>query len=264
MTTLHPLLVFSVVPHVYAGALIALTIRKRDAWQGAPFSWLRFYVLMGWAPLTYAALAVFVDWRYLVMFVACGVAGVAGELIVSVVWRVFFGPPIWTYSHGAFAAGFSSTLNFLPWAVGAFVFHVIAIHLGATSMLDRGGLARAVVTSIAALAVGACVCWPWIIRARGTFTKRRFAVFCLPILLTMIALVASVDWRFAPLMLLFAVGGFVTEYGYGRMMSVFFARSLWRYNPWPLDHGHASPVSIPLWALGGLFFFFITEALMSL
>ena len=53
--------------------------------------------------------------------------------------------------------------------------------------------------------------------------------------------------------------GFLTEYAYGRTMSVFFEKSLWRYNHWQIDSGHTSFVTFPLWALGGLYFYFISS-----
>lgn len=269
---LDPLVVFTVVPHVYAGTVLAVALRlgaSPTSWGDSTFSWRRFYVLMGWAPLTYLTLALLVSWRYLAMFVVCGVAGVVGELIVSVAWRLFFGAPIWTYSHGAFAAGFSSTLNFLPWAVGAFLFHAIALALRAGAWVDGCGLLFAIGVSVTALAGGALVSWPayalarFVGRAKPALSMRGLAAFCFPILCVAVALAVQVDWRFVPLMLAFSVVGFLTEYGYGRVMSEFFTRGLWRYNPWPLDHGHASPVSLPLWALGGLFFFFIAHALVG-
>lgn len=271
-TSLSPLLVFTVVPHVYAGTVLAVALRKTGgpaSWADSAFSWRRFYVLMGWAPLTYLALGLFVSSRYLAMFVVSGIAGVLGELFVSVVWRLFFTVPIWTYSHGAFAAGFSSTLNFLPWAVGAFLFHAVATLVGAGAPVDRYGLLPTLGVSVAALAGGALVSFPAYALARArrlvkpAFSSLGLAALCFPILCAAVALTVLVDWRFLPLMLAFSVVGFVTEYGYGRVMSEFFTRGLWRYNPWPLDHGHASPVSLPLWALGGLFFFFISHALVG-
>ena len=62
-------------------------------------------------------------------------------------------------------------------------------------------------------------------------------------------------------MLAFALVGFLTEYAYGRSMAVFFERSLWTYNHWQIDGGHTSFVTLPLWALGGLYFHFISASL---
>lgn len=262
MALAHPIVVFTVVPHVYALTVLAAVIRRRDAIANQPFTWRRFYVLMGWAPATYLALGALSDWRYLVMFVACGGAGVVGELLVSIAWRHFFGAPIWTYSHGAFAAGFSSTLNFLPWAIGAFLFHSVGLQLRAHTFAPD--LPYAVGVTLAALALGCGVSWPALLASRRrTLSPHRFTLFCIPILCVAVALAVRVDWRFVPLMLAFSLVGFVTEYAYGRTMSAFFRRSLWRYNPWPLDHGHTSPVTLPLWALGGLFFHFITQAIID-
>jgi hypothetical protein len=275
----QPVVVFAVVPHLYAGALLTLALRRDLPLFGARFSLRRYYALMGWAPLAYLVLALAVDARYLAMLLVCGFAGVAGELIVSALWRGFFGGSIWTYSHGAFAAGFSSTINFLPWAVGAFLFHALTLFVGAGTWLRPLGLAQVVGWGIAALAGGALCTWPVYLALRHRHQRRAgnaapqssfrrlsptgFAVFCFPIGCLMVVLGTLVDWRLVPLMLAFSVVGFVTEYGYGRLMSELFAQSLWRYNPWPVDGGHASFVSLPLWALGGLFFFVICEALMA-
>jgi hypothetical protein len=67
--------------------------------------------------------------------------------------------------------------------------------------------------------------------------------------------------RYPLLMLAFSLVGFVTEYAYGRGMSVMFERGLWTYNHWRIDEGHTSFVTLPLWALGGLYFYFIAGAL---
>ena len=66
---------------------------------------------------------------------------------------------------------------------------------------------------------------------------------------------------FALLMAACSLVGSVTEYGYGRSMSLFFRDGLWTYNHLEIDGGHTSYVTLPLWALGGLYFHFIAAAL---
>jgi len=44
-------------------------------------------------------------------------------------------------------------------------------------------------------------------------------------------------------------------------MSIFFSQPLWTYNHWKIDGGHTSFVTAPLWALGGLYFYFLAACL---
>jgi hypothetical protein len=259
------LLVVFTVPHLYVGSLaLAYSVRRLELPLGAAFSLRRFYLLMGWVPLTFVVLAATVNPRFLTFFVVAAIAGVAGELLVSAAWRWFFGQPIWRYNHRAVLRGATSTLNVLPWALGAALF-VVAGRLvqptpaGVAELWQVAGLASA---SIAAGAITALVARlvVWRGRAPGV-TRGAFAVFCLPVLLTLGVLTAQGHPDHALMMLVFGPLGFGTEYAYGRTMAFFFDRGLWTYEPWPIDEGHSSFVTLPLWMLGGLYFQLIGAAL---
>jgi hypothetical protein len=131
--------------------------------------------------------------------------------------------------------------------------------------VGKGGpLLRPMLVSAAAVAVGLTLAF--VFRAATSardrrFSKPAFAVFCLPILTTALALGWLESPKYPLLMTAFAVVGFLTEYGYGRGMSAFFERGLWTYNHWKIDEGHTSFVTFPLWALGGLYFHFIAACL---
>lgn len=260
----HPLFLFFAIANVYGCALVvALATTKGGALIAAPFSNRKFYLLMGWAPLTFAVLAALVSPRYLALFLVAGLAGILGEIAVALLWRGFFRIPIWTYSHRAVLSGHTSTLNFLPWAVGALLFQLTG---RAASSEPGSALAvlRPMLVSAVALAAGLALAWP----ARrhtsardGTFSGLAFAVFCAPIGLTALALGLAFGPRYPLLMTAFAIVGFATEYGYGRGMSLFFERGLWTYNHLKIDGGHTSFVTLPLWALGGLYFHFIAACL---
>ncbi|MBE7485607.1 MAG: hypothetical protein HS104_37260 [Polyangiaceae bacterium] len=255
----RPLLLFGTASNVYSFVLVVLALRHGDWLTDQRFSLTKFYVLMGWVPLAFVSLALLISPRYLALFVAAGLLGIVGELIVSVVWRRFFAEPIWTYSYRSVLAGYTSTLNFLPWAVGALLFCETRRVLGGA---PPAGLAldRPLWVCAAALAAGVLVAWPLsrLTSARERrFTKRAFAVFCIPIAFTGAGLAALVSPHYLLLMAAFALVGFLTEYTYGRGMSLFFERGLWTYNHWKIDHGHTSFVTFPLWALGGLYFHFI-------
>ena len=227
------------------------------------FSRVKFYALMGWVPLVFSALALAYDLRFLAFFLLAAVSGIAAEVLVSLVWRTFFSEPIWSYSYGAMARGFTSTLNFLPWATGGLLFH-------ATSLLLRNGLGdesgfsvRAALVFAISLSAGLLVAWllKWTTSARhGRFSKPAFAMFCLPIAVAALSLSALCSPAYLIRMAAFAGVGFVTEYGYGRGMRVFFERGLWTYHPWKIDGGHSSYVTFPLWSIGGMFFAFLARA----
>jgi hypothetical protein len=258
---LKTLLVFVGTANAYALVLmLAVGIGRGELLGDQRFSLRKYYLLMGWAPLAFGALALLVGPRYLVLFVAAGVAGVLGELLVSVLWRGFFRQPIWTYSHRSVLRGYTSTINILPWTVGAFCFHVVG-------RLVTGGSAAAaptllpVLVSSAAFVIGCAVAWPSRLATSardGRFTRPAFAVFCFPIACTAVALPLVCGPRYLLLMLAFAPVGFITEWVYGRCMGLFFDPALWTYHHWRIDEGHTSFVTFPLWSLGGLYFWFIS------
>ena len=258
---LPPLAIFAMVANVY-GCGIVIQAARADSrlLTQAPYSARRFYGLMGWAPLSFLVLSVTVTPRYLALFVTAGVLGIVGELIVSVAWRSFFEIPIWTYSYHAILRGYTSTINFLPWGIGALIFFEVAALVGR----PEGALLPALRIAGAAVASGWLVAWCGYRLSVGrasTFSRRRFAWFCLPVLTTGASLGLLVNWRYVLLMAVFAPIGSLTEYAYGRGMSVFFQRGLWKYNHWKIDSGHTSFVTFPLWSLGGLYFYFIATLL---
>jgi hypothetical protein len=262
--TFHPLLVFFAVGNLYTFSLMTLGLLGKADWLVTPrFSPSRFYVLMGWAPLTFLALSALLDPRYLALLLVAGLTGVFGELLVAALWRCFFRVPIWTYSYRSVLGGHSSTLNFLPWAVGALLLHTTGRSAGALLGIERA-VARPMMVSALAFLVGLALAWALCgvgpARSRE-FSKPAFAVFCLPIALTGLALCVLCDPAWALVMASFSLVGFSTEYGYGRSMSLFFERGLWTYNHWKIDGGHTSFVTLPLWALGGLYFHFIAACL---
>ena len=245
------------VPNAYTCALLLGVVLTRSSMLvDARFSLRKFYLLMGWAPLTFVALALLVDPKFLLFFVVAGTAGILGELLVSVAYRWFFDEPIWTYSYRSVLRGYTSTLNFLPWAVGAFLFLLTGRIFGGAPK----DVSTPIVVAGAAVLAGFGVAWAArrLTSSRPRrFTRRGFALFCLPIAATAFALGAVCGVRYPLLMTAFAVVGFATEYGYGRGMSLLFERGLWTYNHWQIDGGHTSFVTLPLWALGGLYFHLI-------
>jgi hypothetical protein len=255
-----PLLVLAAVTQIYGVATAIPLARSGANVFYAPFTRRRFYLLMGWAPLSFVMLALVVNVRYLAFFLVAGVAGIAGELLLSVIWRAFFREPIWTYTYGAQASGFTSTLNFLPWAVGGLLFQVV----GRLAQPEHIAPTRPMLVSIGAFAVSLAIAWPVRALTRpvdGAFSKTALAIFCLPIATTGIALALLCNPIYLSLMALFAIVGSITEYGYGRSMSYLFEKGLWSYNHGKIDDGHTSYVTLPLWALGGLYFHFLAACL---
>lgn len=257
------LLLFIAASDLYAGVVLsAAALRYRKLLTGREFSLGRYYVLMGWAPFAFLALGVLADVRYLVLFVLAGIAGIAGEVAVSLLWRRYFHEPIWTYSYRSVLRGYTSTINFLPWSVGALLFVETGRLVQGTPSL--GLSLRAVLVSAVALGAGLACSWParrFTAAGSGVFSPGALALFVLPVATTALGLGLVCGPRYPLMMLAFAIVGFATEYAYGRSMSVFFERGLWTYNHWSIDEGHTSFVTLPLWALGGLYFYFIAGAI---
>jgi hypothetical protein len=241
--------------------VLGVVASKSDLLVVPRFSLRRFYLLMGWVPLSFGALAILSDVRYLAFFLAAGVAGVLGELLVSVLWRRFFDEPIWTYSYRSVLGGYTSTLNFLPWAFGALLFQLTGRLAGMTPA--PGELAGPMWVSAIAFTVGLVIAWVGRVLGsrRRAFTGAGLALFCFPIALTALALGVLHGPGYPLVMAAFAIVGFASEYAYGRGMSLFFERGLWTYNHWKIDEGHSSFITFPLWALGGLYFHFLAALL---
>ncbi len=259
---LQPLFVFLAVTNFWGFSLMTVGLLGRADWLTEPrFSLAKFYVLMGWAPLTFIALGSLLSPAYLVLFVVAALAGIGGELVVAALWRRFFRVPIWTYSYRSLLGGHTSALNLLPWAVGAVLLHVTADGVRALVALETSP-ARPMLVSSAAFLLGLCVafaCKRFTSAARGEFSKPAFALFCLPIACVALGLAFACDVRWLLVMPALSLVGFLTEYAYGRSMSLFFEQGLWTYNHWRIDSGHTSFVTLPLWALGGLYFHFLAE-----
>ncbi|MEZ4370154.1 MAG: hypothetical protein R3B07_04985 [Polyangiaceae bacterium] len=259
---LRPLVTFGVWSNLYIVGLSAIGARwYQEEILSQRFSVRKFYLLMGWVPAGFLGLIAAYDRRYLWLFLWTGMLGVVGELIVSVAWRMFFHVPIWTYSYRSLLRGYTSELNFFPWAVGAFLFHATATMFGAEAprAAPQLQLTEPLTLSLIGGALGLLL-WPlaFLRKAdRRRFAVWRFALFCGPILGVLVVL-GSQHPVYVKLMLLFSLVGFATEYLYGRIMSLFFERGLWEYNHLKIDGGHSSFVTFPLWALGGLYFFYIS------
>lgn len=254
---------FAVVSNLYGSGIVALlAVKSHTHPLPTPFTLSKFYALMGWAPLTFLILGLWISPRYFLFFIVSGTLGIVGELLVSLAWRHHFGEPIWIYSYGATLRGDTSTLNFLPWAVGALLFHLTSKVLGSPPGFEQvKGPIVVAAFAVSGGVLAALALHRVVRRAERSFSALGFAIFCLPIVTTMIALGFTHGPWWPLLMAAFAVVGFYTEYSYGRSMSLFFARGLWRYQRWPIDEGHSSFVTLPLWALGGLYFYFITATL---
>jgi hypothetical protein len=214
---------------------------------------------MGWVPLCFALLGALCGPRYLVFFVAAALAGILGELMVSLAYHRFLGAPIWTYSYGAKSRGYTSTLNVLPWAFGGLLFQQLGLVAGVV-WPTTVTTARVVAVSAAALVASCLALWPlrrFIRTPREEFSVGAFALFCAPIACVALAVGLLCAPQLALLMLASSPLGFITEYAYGRIMSLFFEEPLWRYRHLRIDDGHTSFVTLPLWALGGLYFHLI-------
>jgi len=262
------LFIFLTATFGYICLLVIFTVlTKNDYLINLRFSVKKYYLLMGWVPFSFLVLTLFLDSRYLVFFFVCGAAGIIGETVVSMIWSRVFDQSIWTYHHLSRINGYTSALNFLPWATGAFIFLITARLLETMSFkifnVDYSpyGVSGLAFVSGIILAVLLVV---WHTKHTGDekqFTMGRFLIFCVPIVTTALALCVFCDLKFLILLLAFAVIGNITEYIYGKIINLLFGQCLWTYTYLKIDSGHSSFVNLPLWALGGLYFYLISISL---
>ncbi len=195
-------------------------------------------------------------------FVIFMFAGVAGEVIFSYWWRLFFSKNIWDYSFDTLFGNFTSLLNFIPWGVGGKLFIVLWAAFSRTFQL-RLDLMQYLVFWLIFLSM-------WLVqvilelvlklRAQSLAQKNDQSVnkvyfyFILPITVTLVL----VSFAYGPGLLilagLFGLVAFAAEYVFGKFMHQLFSKQLWHYNFKTLDGTHSSLFSIVPFALGGFYF----------
>jgi hypothetical protein len=226
------------------------------------FSIFNYYVMM-----SAFVIAVIINsykdasWTPLIYFGVFALAGVVGETLVSMWWRIYFAKRFWVYTVETVDHGFTSWLNFIPWAVGG-TLYIAALERFFIDPFDEK------YASLWAIA-GALVCILFVLqfglnrllrhssRHYRKVTTLNLFLFYWPI----VAFIVVLAWLYGPVIyeitFLFAFVATTAEYFFGKATEFFISKKLWTYTYLSIDRGHFTLLSVPLFALGGFYFWSI-------
>jgi len=230
------------------------------------FSVFNYYVMMsGFILASVANAFLSSSWHSLFYFGAFAFAGVIGETLVSIWWRLFFVKRFWVYSIETIDHCYTSWLNFVPWAVGG------TLYINALSSVvdDPFGHQYEYLWLISGALVVSLFLMQIAIRRLVQPSNHRYrAVAALNLVLffwPVVAFVAILAWIYGPNIYFVAcVFGFVAtfaEYLFGKSTEFFISKKMWTYSYLSFDRGHFTPLSVPLFALGGFYFWSIAVVL---
>lgn len=243
---------------------------KRNILRASKFSFRHYYFAMAWVPVSYILMTLLIDQKYALLFLIGGLGGIVGETFISITWDIVFEKPIWNYHDKSVINSYTSWVNFLPWATGAFIFLSIGLSFNFTSgALFKTELPYYVIAFISGT-IGFLLALLVIFIQKNNFeslgrfmnfifTFPLFLIYCIPVFVMYLSLILFSDWKFLILGPLFAVGGNLTEFFYSRYIAGVFGHRLWTYNYLKIDHGHSSFTNLPLWALGGMWFYMLAD-----
>ncbi len=207
------------------------------------------------------------SWRPLILFFIFAIAGVVGETIVSLWWHLFFGQRFWTYIIDTLYHKYTSWLNFIPWGLGGviytnilnnFIHDAFGNNYAGLEYVFGLGIILAIFTQI--------IIFHLILKRNSgnkfhKITTTNFLFFYGPIGLLIILLATIYGQQIYYLAVLFGAIATIAEYLFGKATELFISKKLWVYNYVAIDRGHFTPLSVPLFALAGFYFWAVTEIL---
>lgn len=181
----------------------------------------------------------------IIFFTLAGIAGVIGETVFSIWWKLFFKKPFWTYSVQTLYKSYTSTLNFIPWAIGGVIYIAIAEYINYVPSTQN-----------------LTIFWfSYLILVLITFLSKineNYFLFILPVVIP-----AIVTGALIPL-ICFGIIACLAEYAFGKVCYCFLSKKLWTYNYRALDNGHFTPLSIIPFSLAGFYFITIYTAIVQI
>jgi hypothetical protein len=204
----------------------------------------------------------------IVQFALFGVAGVIGETLVSVWWHAFFGQRLWVYAVDTVFHKYTSTLNFIPWGVGGFLYSSVVYRTSEFVQLPPAFSVALVATAALVAGVVIQLLLFAVFRPRGgKFRETTIATVSfvmLPVGLVLGALCVTFGLPALVLVIVFAFVATAAEYLFGKATQLLISKKMWTYTYFAYDGGHFTPLAIPLFALGGFYFWFVAHVLFVL
>lgn len=235
------------------------------------FSYKNYYVHMIWVVISYLFITIAFDQKYIIYFFLTGIGGMVAETALAVFTDMFFTKSIWEYNDESIIRGYTSKLNFLPWTTGAIIFLSVAKIIGNNNVaifkqISKPYQSIALFGGIAGLIIS--IIFGIILELNNRkdnkildlpFSLKTFFILCIPIFSVYLGLILLKGTKYLLFFFFFAIVGNVTEYFYSIYISKIFGHRLWTYNYLKLDDGHSSITNLPLWSIGGLYFYFIAD-----
>lgn len=229
-----------------------------------PYSELHYYLFL--SPLVLAVFCASILTRsssYLSFFLAFGAAGMIGELLFSFWWKQYFGRRFWKYELETTASKYTSYLNFIPWGLSGFIYTGV---IGYVSRILPHGFDLSHM-SLVCLAISLGIFLQY--TTFYVFVKKdhphdkihhpthaAYILFFAPLGIGL--LVALCINLFIPFV--FIIAGLVAtaaEYCFGKATQFLISKKLWNYTYLTYDNNHFTPLAIPAFILGGIYYWML-------
>ncbi len=238
-------------------------------YKGFTFTIFNYYVMMSaFVMAAFVNAYLLSSIHPLLLFGAFALAGVIGETLISMWWRLFFVKRFWVYTVETVEHGYTSWLNFIPWAVGGSIYITILDAVVDDPFGQQFAhlwlIASAFVCGLFILQMGLRSLLYRSSQRYRTVTPISFILFFWPIA----AFVCLLAWIYGPIIYLlaclFGCIAALAEYLLGKSTEFFISKKLWTYSYFAYDQGHFTPLSILFFTLGGFYFWSIALALKEL
>ncbi len=204
---------------------------------------------------------------YFLVFLYFGFFGVMGEIIFSILWKIYFKKPFWEYKLLTIANKFSSLLNFIPWGVGGFLFLLVTnTYINNSGNIFYQEMSIGEMINVFILATSLFILQIFLFKVivkLFSFKRENRKI----ILIKYFYFVSSFFligifmpiYYFDYLVLFFFYGifAFFAEYLFGKMSKTIIGKKLWTYEYLTIDKKHTTPLNIFPFGLAGYYFFFL-------
>lgn len=199
-----------------------------------------------------------------VLFCVFCIMGVIGEIIFSLWWKQYYKERFWVYTTKTLINKYTSSLNFLAWGVGGFLYMAILDVFSLAGFVQLPFLFFVIflILALIQLLIFFLVLKFSKIKKFNKVTFQNWLLFTLPILITLILLIIRFGLIILFVFIAFGLVAAIIEYLFGKLSKLFLSRKLWTYTYLQKDNGHFTILSIPAFAFGGFYFWLIYALFM--
>jgi len=247
--------------------VVAIYFLRTGKWKFSGFSFSKtHYYLFAFVFLvpTLISTALGVSLAPVFHFALLGVIGVIGETAASIWWHTYFGQRFWIYRVQTVYHKYTSWLNFIPWAVGGMLYASVADQISHL-------YTKPYLFPLFFVTIGLCLLVQYsvfvFLYRKHTFHRVTFLnalFFFAPVIVLLLTLGYVFGSDMYVLAILFGTIATGAEYLYGKATEFFISKKMWTYTYLSVDRGHFTPLSIPLFILGGFYFIAIMQLLHSI